>query len=119
MTSPVNTKIHDFKELLDAINTPGGHILIATGIGTIGVIVAALGILYVWPDEKLAIMLVGLTAGMTSFLSIAAYAMQGRDKANGKSTSTTTTKTVETTPSTAVVAPIVVTDLPVDPSNEE
>lgn len=80
----MSDKIHDFKELLDAVNTPGGHILIASTIGTTGVLTAVCLILKVWPDEKLAMLLMGLTTGMTGFFSIAAYAMQGREKANGK-----------------------------------
>ena len=77
-------KLHDFKTLLDAIDTPGGHIFIAACIGVAGVLLGASLLWLSWPDEKLAMLLVGLTAGMSSFLSIAAYAMRGRDKANGK-----------------------------------
>lgn len=78
------SKIHDLKELLDMLNTPGGHIAISVALGLVGLFTGGWGVWYVWPDEKLAALILGLTAHVTAFFSIAAYAMRGSEKANGK-----------------------------------
>jgi hypothetical protein len=63
--------IHAIKDIFDAIDTPGGHIVTCLGIGCAGVGVAVAG--YTEIAKELLI-----------FLPIAAYAMRGREKANGK-----------------------------------
>lgn len=80
----MSDRIHDFKELLDSINTPGGHIFISLFVGFSGVVIGALLTWLAWPDVKLVAAYAGFTGSMTGFFQIAAYAMQGRDKANGK-----------------------------------
>jgi hypothetical protein len=77
-------RIHDFKELLDAINTPGGHIFICIGLGSFGVTFGLFSIWYAWPDKELATIFGAMTGLMTNFFTVAVYAMQGKDKANGK-----------------------------------
>ncbi len=104
--SAENSKIHDFKELLDAINTPGGHIFLCIGIGSFGVAIGILSIWLVWPDKELATTFAAMAGLMTNFFTVAVYAMQGKDKANGKtiivtSDSTEHVKTVSTVPATA------------------
>lgn len=76
-------KIHAFKEILDSLDSTGGHIFICIVIGTIGVSLGLFVTWFVWPDKELATLFAGITGGMSGFFQIAAYAMQGRGKANG------------------------------------
>jgi hypothetical protein len=63
--------IHPIKEILDAIDTPGGHILILVGLGLAGVTCIFFG----HPDAGKPLL---------EALPIAFYAMRGQEKANGK-----------------------------------
>ena len=93
----MSTKIHDLKEILDMVNTPGGHIVISIALGVVGTVLGGWATWLAWPDEKLAVIFAGMTGAMTSFFSVAMYAMRGQDKANGAGkTEKTTTETIET-----------------------
>lgn len=70
--------IHAFKELLDALDTPGGHIFASIFIGLMGVGLAIYGVMS--GHEKLA----EVSTILTGFFQIAAYAMRGTAKANGQ-----------------------------------
>lgn len=63
--------MHNFKEFLDAIDTPGGHIMIGVCLGLLGVVVAMRG------HTEVA-------KGLLEFLLLVAYAMRGTTKANGQ-----------------------------------
>lgn len=78
-----------FKEFVDTVDTPGGHIIVAVGIGFVGVIVAVIGILT--NHDKIA----EVSAVMVGFFSVASYAMRGTDRANSNSSK----KSVETSES--------------------
>ncbi len=86
----MSSRIHDIKEILDMMDTPGGHIAISISLGLIGTTMGSILTYWAWPDEKLATIFAGLTGAMTGFFQIAAYAMRGKERANGQTTSTTT-----------------------------
>lgn len=67
-----------FKDFLDALDTPGGHILVAVILGIFGIGVTFVAEYYMFMETAKA------AAMLTGFLSIAAYAMRGQEKANGK-----------------------------------
>ena len=70
--------MHLFKNFLDALDCPGGHILLAILLGITGVGVVFFAELYELPKTASA------AGQLLTFFSIATYAMRGRDKANGK-----------------------------------
>lgn len=63
--------MHSFKEFLDAIDTPGGHITVLVLLGLAGTLCIAHG----WVDAGKPLL---------EALPIAFYAMRGQGKANGK-----------------------------------
>jgi hypothetical protein len=80
--------VHIFKELLDAMQSDGGHLFLAlflvfTGLGLIG-----------WGPASVAEHAEALYTAMVAILT---YSMRGTGKANGavRSTTTTTTSTQE------------------------
>ena len=75
------------RELVDAVDTPGGHIIISVAIGTMGV---AIAVVAHWYGHD---MVAAAVAPMTGFFQVAAYAMRGTDKANAQTTSTATVHT--------------------------
>lgn len=82
-----------FREFVDVVDTPGGHIIVAIGIGFIGVVVAVLAALS--GKDKLA----EIATLLTGFFQVAAYAMRGQGKANEQPISTIVqTETVTTSP---------------------
>lgn len=79
------------RELVDSVDTPGGHIIIAVAIGSVGV---AIAVVAHWYGHD---MVAEVVSPMIGFYSIAAYAMRGTDKANSQ---------VVTTSSTHVESPV-------------
>lgn len=67
----VDTCIHALKDLVDIVDTPGGHILVCMMVGLLGAIAAIFGYMEVGKE-------------MMAFLATMAYAMRGTVKANGK-----------------------------------
>jgi hypothetical protein len=76
--------LHDVKEVLDSIDTPGAHILLCLLVGIFGTLLGIWVTWMFWPDKQLAVVCAGLTGSMTGFLQVAMYAMRGREPANGK-----------------------------------
>ena len=74
------------RELVDAVDTPGGHIIISIAIGTMGVAVAVVAH---WYGHD---MVAAAVAPMTGFFQVAAYAMRGTDKANAQTTTSTSVR---------------------------
>lgn len=70
--------IHAFKEILDALDCPGGHIILAIALGMVGVGVTGLAEHYHFAETAKA------AATLTGFLQVAGYAMRGTAKANGQ-----------------------------------
>lgn len=99
-----DSKMHKFKEFLDALNTAGGHVFLCFAVGIPGVLLGIVVTWLFWADKELAVTAAGFAGAMSGFLQVAAYAMQGREKANGAAT--TVTKTVEETKTTETPAPI-------------
>lgn len=67
-----------FKDFVDIVDTPGGHIITAIFLGVFGVGVTAFAEYFMWTATAKA------AAMLTSFLTVASYAMRGQEKANGK-----------------------------------
>lgn len=63
--------IHAIKDLVDIVDTPGGHIIICMIVGLLGAVAAIGGYMEVGKE-------------LMAFLATMAYAMRGTVKANGK-----------------------------------
>lgn len=77
-------RLYKFKSLIDVIDTPGGHIATCVMIGCFGILLAFGAIAgWGWEDKRVELIL-KITAPLEAFLPIAAYAMRGTERANGK-----------------------------------
>lgn len=77
-------RMNEFRNFLDAIDTSGGHIFICLVAGSLGTLLGIVCTYLAWPDTAMVATFATVTGGMTGFFQIAAYAMQGKGKANGK-----------------------------------
>lgn len=82
--------IHPIKELVDIVNSVGGHIILATCLGLLGVAAEITMTIWLWPNKDLILAVTAIIVPMTQFLAIASYAMSGRGSANGTTTVTST-----------------------------
>lgn len=78
------SRIDKFKTIVDAIDSPGGHIVICILLGIFGAAVILGGVAITGTDEKSVNLLLRVGEAFLVFLPIAAYAMRGMEKANGK-----------------------------------
>jgi len=109
-------KLDKLKSFFDAIDCPGGHIVTCLVIGAVGIILTVGGMIWLGTTPDIVDLILRITTPLAAFLPIAAYAMRGTEKANGK-TVQTTTSTVETK-TTIPAPPSTPTPPPAEPAKE-